>query len=82
LLVHWKWPLPSYITPKLTEMEKTVVLELYSRQVIGCSLGERNNAGLVGDALNMEMWRRGLDNASHISDIDVTNIKNFLHNVS
>lgn len=36
-----------------------VVLDLYSRQVIGWSMGERNNTGLVSDALRMALWRRG-----------------------
>ena len=36
-----------------------VILDLYSRQVIGWSMGERNNTGLVSDALRMALWRRG-----------------------
>jgi transposase InsO family protein len=36
-----------------------VVIELYSRQVLGWSMGERNNAQLVQDALTMAIWRRG-----------------------
>ncbi len=36
-----------------------VVLDLYSRQVIGWSMGTRNNAQLVSDALMMALWRRG-----------------------
>jgi len=36
-----------------------VVLDLYSRQVIGWSMGNRNTAQLVGDALMMALWRRG-----------------------
>lgn len=36
-----------------------VVLDLYSRQVIGWSMGERNTRGLVSDALRMALWRRG-----------------------
>ena len=36
-----------------------IVLELYSRQVIGWSMSENNNAQLVNDALMMALWRRG-----------------------
>lgn len=36
-----------------------IVLDLYSRQVIGWSMGKRNNAQLVIDALTMALWRRG-----------------------
>lgn len=36
-----------------------VVLDLYSRQVIGWSMGARNTRVLVSDALRMALWRRG-----------------------
>ena len=36
-----------------------VVLDLYSRQVLGWAMGDRNNAQLVQDALTMAVWRRG-----------------------
>jgi transposase InsO family protein len=36
-----------------------VVLDLYSRQVIGWSMGDKNNSQLVEDALTMAIWRRG-----------------------
>ncbi len=36
-----------------------IVLDLYSRQVIGWAMGNQNNAKLVQDALTMAMWRRG-----------------------
>ena len=36
-----------------------VILDLYSRQVIGWSMGTRNTAALVSDALTMALWRRG-----------------------
>jgi len=35
-----------------------VVLELYSRRVIGWAIGERMTAALVCDALMMALWRR------------------------
>ena len=36
-----------------------VILELFSRQVIGWAMGPNNNAVLVQDALTMALWRRG-----------------------
>jgi transposase InsO family protein len=36
-----------------------VVIELYSRQVIGWAMSDRNNSKLVQDALTMAIWRRG-----------------------
>ena len=36
-----------------------VILELFSRQVIGWSMSTKNNAELVQDALTMALWRRG-----------------------
>lgn len=36
-----------------------VVLDLYSRQVLGWAMGDKNNAKLVQDALTMAVWRRG-----------------------
>ena len=35
-----------------------VVLDLFSRQVIGWAMGNRNNTQLVQDALTMAVWRR------------------------
>ena len=36
-----------------------VILDLFSRQVIGWSMSSRNNTELVQDALTMAIWRRG-----------------------
>ena len=36
-----------------------VIIELYSRQVLGWAMGDRNNSQLVQDALTMALWRRG-----------------------
>lgn len=36
-----------------------VILELFSRQVIGWAMGKHNNEELVQDALTMAIWRRG-----------------------
>ncbi len=36
-----------------------IILDLFSRQVIGWSMNTRNNTDLVQDALTMAIWRRG-----------------------
>jgi len=36
-----------------------VVIDLYSRQVLGWAMSDRNNSQLVQDALTMAIWRRG-----------------------
>ncbi|MEM7469102.1 MAG: IS3 family transposase [Pseudomonadota bacterium] len=36
-----------------------VILDLFSRQVIGWAMSNRNNTALVQDALTMAIWRRG-----------------------
>ena len=36
-----------------------VILDLFSRQVIGWSMSKHNNTTLVQDALTMSLWRRG-----------------------
>jgi len=36
-----------------------VILDLYSRQVIGWAMSNRNDRKLVSDALTMAIWRRG-----------------------
>ena len=36
-----------------------VILDLFSRQVIGWAMGNKNNTELVQDALTMAIWRRG-----------------------
>ena len=36
-----------------------IILDLFSRQVIGWSMSTKNNAELVQDALTMAIWRRG-----------------------
>jgi len=36
-----------------------VILDLFSRQIIGWSMGNKNNTQLVEDALTMAIWRRG-----------------------
>ncbi len=43
-----------------------IVLDLYSRQVIGWAMGNQNNAQLVQNALTMAVWRRG-----HAQDVIV-----------
>jgi len=36
-----------------------IILDLFSRQIIGWSMSTRNNTQLVQDALTMALWRRG-----------------------
>lgn len=40
-------------------MYLAVILDLYSRKVIGWSMSDRNNTKLVQDALSMAVWRQG-----------------------
>jgi putative transposase len=35
------------------------MIDLYSRQVVGCAMSDRNDTKLVADALIMAVWRRG-----------------------
>jgi len=37
-----------------------VILDLYSRQVIGWAMGDKNDRELVSNALTMAVWRRGM----------------------
>lgn len=37
-----------------------VILDLFSRQVIGWAMGNKNDAQLVQEALTMAIWRRGM----------------------
>ena len=48
----------TYIWTEEGWLYLAVVLELYSRRVIGRAIGERMTAALVGDALMMALWRR------------------------
>ena len=36
-----------------------VILDLFSRQIIGWAMGNKNDSQLVSDALTMAIWRRG-----------------------
>jgi transposase InsO family protein len=49
----------TFIATREGWMYLAVVLELFSRQVIGWAMGANNNAELVQDALTMALWRRG-----------------------
>ncbi len=48
----------TYIWTKEDWLYLAVVLELYSRRVIGWAIGERMTAALVCDTLIMALWRR------------------------
>lgn len=49
----------TFIATREGWMYLAVVLDLFSRQVIGWAMSIRNNADLVQDALTMAIWRRG-----------------------
>ncbi len=50
-----------------------VILDLFSRQVIGWAMSDKNDRQLVSDALTMAIWRRGLvDNVIVHSDRGAT----------
>ena len=49
----------TFIPTREGWMYLAVVLDLFSRQVIGWAMNKRNNAALVQDALTMAIWRRG-----------------------
>ena len=36
-----------------------IILDLYSRKIVGWAMSKRNNTQLVQDALTMALWRRG-----------------------
>ena len=49
----------TFIPTREGWMYLAVVLDLFSRQVIGWAMSKRNNTALVQDALTMAIWRRG-----------------------
>jgi len=49
----------TYVWTKSGWLYLAVVIDLYSRQVIGWSLSNRINQELVCNALQMALWRRG-----------------------
>jgi len=49
----------TFIPTREGWMYLAVILELFSRQVIGWAMSQRNNTALVQDALTMAIWRRG-----------------------
>ena len=51
--------LTTFIPTRQGWLYLAIVIELYSRQVLGWAMGERNNAQLVQNALTMAVWKRG-----------------------
>ena len=49
----------TFIATREGWMYLAVILDLFSRQVIGWAMGTQNNSDLVQDALTMAIWRRG-----------------------
>lgn len=56
----------TFIATRQGWLYLAVILDLYSRQVIGWAMGERNDRELVSTALTMAVWRRGM-----VSDVIV-----------
>ncbi len=50
----------TFIATREGWMYLAVVIDLYSRMVVGWSMSKSNNAQLVQDALTMAIWRRGV----------------------
>lgn len=48
----------TFISTREGWLYLAVILDLYSRQVIGWAMSHRNNTELVQDALTMALWRR------------------------
>ena len=48
----------SYIPTQKGWLYLAVVIDLYSRQVVGWSMAERIQASLVNNALTMAVWQR------------------------
>jgi transposase InsO family protein len=49
----------TFITTREGWLYLAVILDLYSRQVIGWAMHTKNNTELVQNALTMAIWRRG-----------------------
>lgn len=49
----------TFIATRQGWLYLAVVLDLFSRQVVGWAMGDKNNRQLVIDALTMAIWRRG-----------------------
>lgn len=50
----------TFIATRQGWLYLAVILDLYSRQVIGWAMGEKNDRELVSTALTMAFWRRGM----------------------
>ena len=50
----------TFIATRQGWLYLAVILDLYSRQVIGWAMGNRNDRQLVSSALTMAVWRRGM----------------------
>jgi putative transposase len=49
----------TFIATRQGWLYLAIILDLFSRQVIGWAMGNHNNAELVQNALTMALWRRG-----------------------
>jgi len=50
----------TFIATRQGWLYLAVILDLYSRQIIGWAMTDRNNRQLVASALTMAVWRRGM----------------------
>ncbi len=50
----------TFIATRQGWLYLAVVLDLFSRQVIGWAMGDKNDRELVSNALTMAVWRRGM----------------------
>jgi len=50
----------TFIATRQGWLYLAVILDLYSRQVIGWAMGDKNDRQLVSTALTMAVWRRGM----------------------
>jgi len=57
---NWAWVSDTtFIPTRQGWLFLAVILDLFSRQVIGWAMGNHNNTELVSDALTMAIWQRG-----------------------
>jgi len=61
------------MTTQAKQKYTAVVIDLYSRQVVGWSMAERMKTKLVNNALIMAIWKLKLDKACHGIPIEAVN---------
>ncbi len=61
------------MTSQAKQKYTAVVIDLYSRQVVGWSMAERMKTKLVNNALIMAIWKRKLDKACYGTPTEAVN---------